>query len=422
MRDYLYNVLVVGGGITGITAAIEASEAGCEAIIVERSPYLGGRVARMYQYFPKLCPPLCGLEINLRRLRTSTRIRCLTLAEITEVEEHDGRYLVTVEQQPRFVNERCTGCGDCVAVCPESRPDAFNYGMGSTRAIFLPNELAWPLRYTIDPAACPGEQCGRCVGACPCGAIDLQMRPRRVQYEVQALIWATGWDPFDSRVVEGLGACANMISNVQMERLAAPTGPTGGRILRPSDGKEIESVAFVQCAGSRDDNHLKHCSSVCCTASLKQARYVRAQYPDAHIYVYYIDLRTPGQLELFLAESQKDSRLHLIKGKVAKVTEDAPSGDLLVEAEDVLAGRRIRQKVGLVVLAAGMVPALAKDPVLPRGELSRDAAGFLAGTQPLPGFFTAGCARRPMDVAACVRDASSAALKALQCCVNSHGG
>jgi len=422
MRDYLYNVLVVGGGITGITAAIEASEAGCEAIIVERSPYLGGRVARMYQYFPKLCPPLCGLEINLRRLRTSTRIRCLTLAEVAEVQAHDGRYLVTVEQQPRFVNERCTGCGDCVAVCPESRPDAFNYGMGSTRAIFLPNELAWPLRYTIDPAACPGEQCGRCVGACPCGAIDLRMRPRRVQYEVQALIWATGWDPFDARVVEGLGAHANMISNVQMERLAAPTGPTGGRIIRPSDGKEIQSVAFVQCAGSRDDNHLKHCSSVCCTASLKQARYVRAQYPDAQIYVYYIDLRTPGRLELFLAESQRDSRLHLIKGKVAKVTEDAPSGDLLVEAEDVLAGRRIRQKVSLVVLAAGMVPALAKDPVLPRGELSRDAAGFLAGTQPLPGFFTAGCARRPMDVAASVRDASSAALKALQCCVNSHGG
>lgn len=142
MRDNLYNVLVVGGGITGITAAIEASEAGCEAIIVERSPYLGGRVARMYQYFPKLCPPLCGLEINLRRLRTSTRIRCLTLAEVAEVQAHDGRYLVTVEQQPRFVNERCTGCGDCVAVCPESRPDAFNYGMGSTRAIFLPNE--WP--------------------------------------------------------------------------------------------------------------------------------------------------------------------------------------------------------------------------------------------------------------------------------------
>jgi quinone-modifying oxidoreductase subunit QmoA len=294
--------------------------------------------------------------------------------------------------------------------------------MGSTRAIFLSSDLAWPFRYTIDAAACPGEQCGRCVAACPCEAIDLQMTPRRMEYEVQALIWATGWDPFDASVVEGLGVFGNMISNVQMERLAAPSGPTKGRIVRPSDGRQIESVAFVQCAGSRDDNYLKHCSSVCCTASLKQARYVRAQYPDAHIYVYYIDLRSPGKLELFLAESQRDDKLHLIKGKVAKVTEEGSSGDLVVEAEDILAERRIRQKVSLVVLATGMVPALAQDPVLPGSGLSRDAHGFLSGTQPLPDHYAAGCARRPMDVASCVRDASSAALKALQSCVSSHGG
>jgi quinone-modifying oxidoreductase subunit QmoA len=207
-----------------------------------------------------------------------------------------------------------------------------------------------------------------------------------------------------------------------MERLAAPSGPTQGRIVRPSDGKEIESVAFVQCAGSRDDNHLKHCSSVCCMASLKQARYVRAQYPDAHIYVYYIDLRSPGKHELFLAESQKDDKLHLIKGKVAKVAGDAASGDLIVEAEDVLNECRIRQRVSLVVLAAGMVPALGKDPASLSGVLSRDPQGFLSGTQPLPGHFAAGCARRPMDVASSVRDATSAALKALQTCVSSHRG
>ena len=423
-------VMVVGGGITGITAAIEASEAGCDVVLVERSAYLGGRVARMHQYFPKLCPPLCGLEINLRRIRTSTRIRCLTLSEVaevraevrTDVRSQDGRHRVTVEQQPRFVNERCTACGDCVAVCPESCPDAFNYGMGSTRSIYLPSDLAWPFRYTIDPATCLGESCGKCVAACSYDAIDLQMTPLRTEYEVQAIIWATGWNPFDASVVEGLNAHANMISNVQMERLAAPSGPTKGRIVRPSDVKEIESIAFVQCAGSRDDNYLKHCSCVCCMASLKQARYVRAQYPNAHIYVYYIDLRSPGRQELFLAESQKDDKLHLIKGKVAKVTEDGTSGDLVVEAEDVLAGSRIRQKVSLVVLATGMVPALDKDPASPSGALGRDPHGFLSGTQPLPGHFAAGCARRPMDVASCVRDASSAALKALQSCVGSHRG
>jgi len=415
-------VMVVGGGITGITAAVEASEAGCEVVLVERSPYLGGRVAQMHQYFPKLCPPVCGLEINLRRIRTSPGIRCFTLSEIVDVQAQGGRHRVTVEQRPRYVNERCTACGACTGVCPESRPDGFNYGMGTTRAIYVANELAWPLQYTIDPAACPGEQCGKCVPACPYDAINLQMTSQRLEFEVQAVIWATGWDPFDASVVEGLGSFPNMISNVQMERLAAPSGPTRGRILRPSDGKEIESVAFVQCAGSRDDNHLKHCSSVCCMASLKQARYVRAQYPNAHIYVYYIDLRSPGRHELFLAESQKDEKLHLIKGKVAKVTEDAASGDLVVEAEDVLAERRTRQRVSLVVLATGMVPALGKDSASPASGLSRDAHGFLSSAQPLPGHFAAGCARRPMDVASCVRDASSAALKALQSCVSSQRG
>jgi quinone-modifying oxidoreductase subunit QmoA len=414
-------VLVVGGGITGMTAAIEASEAGCDVILIERSAYLGGRVAQMHQYFPKLCPPLCGLEINLRRIRTSTRIRCFTLSEVVELQTHNGQQRVTVEQQPRFVNERCTACGACVAACPESRSDSFNYGMGTTRAIYLPSDLAWPYRHTIDPAACPGEECGKCVSACPYGAIDLKMTPLRLEFEVQSVIWATGWNPFDASVVEGLGVHANMISNVQMERLAAPAGPTQGRILRPSDDKEIESVAFVQCAGSRDDNHLKHCSSVCCMASLKQARYVRAQYPDADIYIYYIDLRSPGRQELFLAESQKDAKLHLIKGKVAKVTEEA-SGDLVVEFEDVMAERRIRQKVSLVVLATGMVPALGKDAASPSFGLSRDAHGFLSSAQPLPGHFVAGCARQPMDVASCVRDATSAALKALQSCLGSHRG
>ena len=423
-------VMVVGGGITGMTAAIEASEAGCDVVLIERGAYLGGRVAQMHQYFPKLCPPLCGLEINLRRIRTSPRIRCLTLSEVaevqtdvrTDVQTEGGGHRVTVEQRPRFVNERCTACGACVAVCPESRPDSFNYGMRSTRAVYIPSDLAWPFRYTIDPAACPGEQCGKCVAACAYDAIDLRMTPLRTEFEVQAIIWATGWDPFDASVVEGLGAHANMISNVQMERLAAPSGPTKGRIVRPSDGKEIESVVFVQCAGSRDDNHLKHCSSVCCMASLKQARYVRAQYPDAHIYVYYIDLRSPGRQELFLAESQRDEKLHLIKGKVAKVSEDELSGDLVVEAEDVLAGSLIRQKVSLVVLATGMVPALGKYPASASGALSRDSHGFLSSAQPLAGHFAAGCARRPMDVASCVRDATSAALKALQSCVSSHRG
>jgi heterodisulfide reductase subunit A-like polyferredoxin len=413
-------VLVIGGGISGITAAIEASEAGCDVVLVEKNPYLGGRVAQMHQYFPKLCPPTCGLEINLRRIRCSKRIQCLTLSEVEKIAGGPGRYTATIRRNPRRVNRKCTACGACVEACPVERPDEFNCGMSSTKAIYLPFEMAYPLQFVIDTAACLGTQCGKCIPACPYGAIDLEMKPERMDVEVQAVIFATGWEPFDAAKIDGLGfgTFPDVISNLMMERLASPGGPTGGKIQRPSDGKPIESVAFVQCAGSRDENYLRHCSGVCCTASLKQARYVREQYPGADIYIFYIDIRSPGRLEDFYTELQKDERLHLIKGKVAKVAED-PAGGMVVEAEDALAGRRLTQKVDLVVLATGIVPV---DPAVRtewNGGLHRDEHGFLTGDQPFGGLLAAGCAKRPTDVASCVRDATGTALKALQSCVES---
>lgn len=421
-------ILVIGGGISGMTAAIEASEAGCEVVLVEKNPYLGGRVIRSYQYFPKLCPPTCGMEINIRRIRTSPRIRCLTLSQVHSIGGAPGRYKATIKRHPRYVNGKCTACGACVEVCPVERPDEFNFGMGSTKAVYLPFEMAYPMQFVIDESVCLGAECGKCVEACPYQAIDLDMQPETVEVEVQAVIWATGWDPFDAAKIDGLGfgTYPNVISNVIMERLASPGGPTGGKIQRPSDGKQIESVAFVQCAGSRDENYLKHCSGVCCLASLKQSRYVRQQYPDARIYIFYIDIRTPGRLEDFYAETQKDQKLELIKGKVAKITEDAPSGDLVVEAEDAVCGQRVSKKVNLVVLATGIVPADAAvrielDGGLPRDGLQRDEHGFLTGDQPLAGMLAAGCAKRPVDVATSVRDATGVALKALQSCVE-HGG
>ncbi len=417
-------VLVIGGGISGITAAIEASEAGCDVVLVEKNPYLGGRVAQMHQYFPKLCPPSCGLEINLRRMRSSTSIECLTLSEVEKITGGPGRYRATIRRNPRRVNRKCTACGACVEVCPVERPDEFNCGMSSTKAVYLPFDMAYPLQYVIDGSACLGTECGKCVPACPYQAIDLEMKPERLDVEVQAVIWATGWEPFDAAKIEGLGfgEAPNVISNLMMERLASSGGPTAGKIQRPSDGKGIESVAFVQCAGSRDENYLKHCSGVCCTASLKQARYVREQYPDAEIYIFYIDIRSPGRLEDFYAELQKDEKLHLIKGKVAKVAEDSASGDVVVEAEDTLSGRRIAQRVGLVVLATGIVPVDPAVRIELDAGLRRDEHGFLTGDQPLAGLVGSGCAKRPADVASCVRDATGAALKALQSCVEQSSG
>ncbi|HZD04414.1 MAG TPA: CoB--CoM heterodisulfide reductase iron-sulfur subunit A family protein [Longimicrobiales bacterium] len=410
-------ILVIGGGISGITAAIEASEAGSEVVLVEKGAFLGGRVARTHQYFPKLCPPRCGLEINLRRFKTSPRIRWLTLAEVESIEGAPGDFHVRIRQHPRFVNEKCTVCGACVDACPVERPDDFNLGMGTTKAVHLPYVAAFPLRFVIDGDACPGPECGRCVPACPFDAIDLAMEEETVEVDVDAVILATGWEPYDAGKIEelGFGTHPDIITNVMMERLAALDGPTAGKILRPSDGQPVESVAFVQCAGSRDVNYLAHCSGVCCLASLKQARYVREQCPDADIWIFYIDIRAPGRLEDFYAASQADEKLHLVKGKVARVEAAPTGGGLLVEAEDVLSGTRMSQAVDLVVLATGIVPS-DTGGIRVDGGLHTDEHGFLTREQPLEGLIPAGCAARPIDVASCVRDATGAVMNALQYC------
>jgi len=409
-------ILVIGGGISGISAAVEASEAGQEVVLVERNPYLGGRVAQMNQYFPKLCPPSCGLEINLRRFKASPRIRCLTLAEVEKISGGPGEYHVVVRRNPRFINEKCTACGACADVCPVERPDSYNFGMNSTKAAYLPYDMAYPLRFVIDGTVCRGSECGECVSACSYGAIELDMKPEIIELDVQAVIWSTGWDPFDASKIEGLGfgVHRNVITNMMMERLAAVDGPTGGKIRRPSDEGGIESIAFVQCAGSRDENYLKHCSGVCCLASLKQARYVREQYPDAEIYIFYIDIRAPGRLEDFFVATQQDTKLRLIKGKVAKIVED-DAGDLQVVAEDALSGQQVKQKVSMVVLATGLVPADGS-AVQVDGGLEKDEHGFLTIEQPMGGMFAAGCAKRPTDVATSVRDATGAVAKALHFC------
>jgi quinone-modifying oxidoreductase subunit QmoA len=401
----------VGGGIAGLSAAIEAAEAGCEVVLVEREPYLGGRVAQMYQYFPKLCPPACGLEINLRRIRTSPRIQSFTLAEVDTVTGGPGQYRVTIRQHPRFIAERCSACGKCAEVCPAERPSTFDFGMKSTRAAYLAFPGAWPPRYAIDPAACEGLPCTLCADACPTQAIDLSQQPRTFDLDVQAVIWATGWRPYDpARLVDlGFGTHPDVITNMMMERLASPHGPTGGRIVRPSNGQAPASVAFVQCAGSRDDAHLGYCSGLCCMASAKQARYLRAQHPDAEITIYYIDRRASGRQETFLAETEQDAKIHFIPGKVARVSVDA--GAPVVEVEDMGQGSKLRHKVDLVVLAAGIVPSSANT------KLARDRYGFLATEQP-SGQLAAGSTRGPMDVATSVRDATSAALRALGQC---HG-
>jgi quinone-modifying oxidoreductase subunit QmoA len=409
-------VLIIGGGISGITSAVEIAEIGYEVYLVEKNPYLGGRVVQMNKYFPKLCPPYCGLEINLRRIRQNPKIKVFTLSEVTKISGEKGNFEAEIKVNPRYVNSKCTSCGDCTEACTYERPNQFNYGMDKTKAIYLPHEMSYPLRYVIDMNAC--TKCGACVDACKYDAIDLDMQPEIINIKINAVIVTTGWAPYDATKLTnlGFGIHQNVITNVMMERLSAVNGPTGGRIIRPSDEKEVKTVAFVQCAGSRDENHLPYCSAVCCLGSLKQATYIREQDPESKVYIFYIDVRAMGKYEDFYAKVQSDENIILIKGKVAKINEDPATKNLLVEAEDILSGTKVKQEVDLVVLATGMIPTTRQNG-LPLTGIEYDEYGFINPALSNGGIYGAGVAKRPIDIATSVQDATGAALKAIQCMV-----
>jgi quinone-modifying oxidoreductase subunit QmoA len=408
------SLMVVGGGISGLTTTLEAAEVGYEVFLVEKNPYLGGRVAQLNQYFPKLCPPTCGLEINFRRIKDNPNIKVFTLGEVEKVEGTPGNYDVTLTLSPRYVNENCVACNDCVEVCPVERDNQFNFNMDTTKAIYRPFDMAFPMKYAVDSAVCKGSQCAKCVDACKYEAIELSMESKRINLKVGAIVWSTGWTPYDAEKIDnlGFGQYPNIITNMMMERLAAINGPTNGKIIRPSDDKTPESIAFVQCAGSRDENHLPYCSYICCMASLKQATYVREQYPDAKVYIFYIDVRAPGQrYEKFYKKIKEDENVFLVKGKVAEVNEDPDTKNITVVAENAVTGEKIRQTVEMVVLATGMQPN-ASDAALP-ADLKVNPDGFIINDFEKGGMFAAGCANKPADVVSSNQNATGMALKAI---------
>ena len=286
--------------------------------------------------------------------------------------------------------------------------------MDTTKAIYRPFDMAFPMKYAIDSAVCKGSQCAQCVDACQYEAIELGMESKSINLNVGAIVWATGWTPYDAAKIDnlGFGQYPNIITNMMMERLAAINGPTNGKVIRPSDDKAPESIAFVQCAGSRDENHLPYCSYICCMASLKQATYIREQYPDAKVYIFYIDVRAPGQrYEKFYKKIKADENVFLIKGKVAEVNEDPDTQNITVVAENAVTGEKIRQTVEMVVLATGMQPN-ASDAALP-ADLKVNPDGFIINDFEKGGMFAAGCANKPADVVSSNQNATGMALKAI---------
>jgi quinone-modifying oxidoreductase subunit QmoA len=405
-------VLVVGGGISGITAALEAAEVGNDVFVIEKNAYLGGRVAQLNQYFPKLCPPTCGLEINFKRIKDNRKVRTYTLTTVKSISGGPGNYEVQLETAPRYINSNCTACGACGEACTDEIDDAFNFGMRKIKAAYLPHEMAFPRRFVLAKEACSAACLDAVKASCKYNAVDLDMQPQTFTLKVSSIIWSTGWNPYDANKIANLkvNSSPNIITNMMMERMAADNGPTGGKIIRPGDNKEPASFAFVQCAGSRDENHLPHCSYICCMATFKHISYIRNQYPDAKIYVFYIDLRTPGKYENFREKFMADPNSTFIKGKVADIVAERDGG-VTVVAENALTGTKTHQKVDLCILATGMEPALGE-----QGKalgVAMDGNGFVV-SEPEKAMFTAGCAKSAVDVYSSGQSSTAAALKAIQ--------
>ncbi|MDH4216848.1 MAG: heterodisulfide reductase subunit A, partial [Gallionella sp.] len=379
----------------------------------ERSATLGGRTALMNRYFPKMCHPTCGLEINLRRLKGNRNVRVMTMAEVGGVTGQRGDYTVALKLAPRYVNANCTACGDCAKAVEAQIPNPYEYGLSNTRVAYLPHAMAYPMHYVLDPSIIGTPDAAKAHAACKYDAIDLFMEPETVELKVGAIVWATGWKPYDAEKIQpyGYGRFANVITSLEFERLADPHGPTGGKLLRLSDGKEAKNIAFIQCAGSRDENHLRHCSRICCMASLKQTHYVReACGEEGKSTIYYIDIRVIDRLEDFYQKVQQDLSVSFVKSKVAKIAEDKERNPVL-HGVDTEGYHRYATTHDLVVLAVGMEPE-TNGIKLP-DDMLLDSSGFIEGSQH-NGMFGAGAATSPLDVNRSVQSATAAALRAIQ--------
>ncbi|WP_455367010.1 CoB--CoM heterodisulfide reductase iron-sulfur subunit A family protein [Kaarinaea lacus] len=408
-------ILVIGGGIAGLTAAIEAAECGKQVILIEKNPAVGGRITRLYKYFPKLCVPSCGLEINLRRLKANKNIRLITMAEVAKVDGQAGDYTVIVDVKPRYVNENCTACGDCARAVEAEFDDEHNYNLNKRKGAYLPFNMAYPQRYVLDHRIIGTDDAEKARVACQFDAIDLDMKEETLELKAGAVIWATGWKPYDAAKIQpyGYDRYKNVITSVEFERLLDPSGPTGGKLLRPSDGKEAKNVAFIQCAGSRDRNHLKHCSRICCMASLKQTHYVNEQYGDeGKSTIYFIDIRAIDRVDDFYQQVKADDNVTFTKSKVASITEDAETGNPILHGVDTEGYHRYSNSHDLVVLAIGMEPSVPRDafPV----EVVLNDNGFIEQDEGSGAIFAAGCSADALDVNRAVQNATASALRAIQ--------
>ena len=415
--------LVIGGGIAGIQASLDLAEQGFKVYLVEKTPSIGGVMAQLDKTFPTMDCSACILTPKMVDVSRHPNIELLTYSEVKEVDGYIGNFRVKVEKKPRFVKEDvCTGCGQCADACPVEVPNEFDLGLGTRKAVYVPFPQAVPLIYTIDDENCVG--CGMCDSTCDADAIEFDQEPKTVTLNVGTIIVATGFKIFDARRKEeyGYGVHDNVINGLELERLINASGPTGGKLLRPSDGKEPKSIGFVQCVGSRDKTvGNPYCSRVCCMYAIKNARLYKEKHPDSDIYIFYVDIRAFGKgYEEFYQSAQEEYGVKFIRGRPGKIEEDPKTKNLVVKVEDTLLGKNLEMELDLVVLSVGLEPPTDADELQKLLRISRGTDGFFMEAHPklrpvdtlTGGLFLAGTAQGPKDIPDTVVQGSAAASRA----------
>ncbi|MDD4689191.1 MAG: CoB--CoM heterodisulfide reductase iron-sulfur subunit A family protein [Eubacteriales bacterium] len=423
--------LVIGGGIAGIQTALDIADAGFPVDIVEIKPSIGGKMSQIDKTFPTLDCAACILTPKMVDVAQHEKIRIFAYSEVTEVNGFVGNFDVKIKKRARYVKEDvCTGCGLCTEKCPmKNVPNEFNLCMDKRRAVYIPFAQAVPLIATIDPNHCSmlkNGKCGVCAKVCTAGAIDYTQKDEIIEEKYGAIIAATGFNPISMDKFDeyAYSQSKDVITSLEFERLTNAAGPTAGKLLRPSDGKHPETIVFVQCVGSRcsscAEKGKEYCSKICCMYTAKHAMLTREKYPDTEVYVFYIDVRTPGKsFDEFYRRAVEEYGVHYIKGMVGKVS---PEGDkLMVQASDLIADKQLHIEADLVVLAAAIEPDKSARPLATMLTASMDTNDFFTEAHPklrpvespTAGIFLSGTCQGPKDIPETVSQASAAAAKAI---------
>ena len=427
--DVTKRVLIIGGGVAGIQAALDCAEGGVPVVLVEREATIGGKMAKLDKTFPTVDCSACILGPKMVDVAQPPNITLYAYSEVEDVSGYVGNFTVKIRKRSTYVDwSLCTGCGACTEKCPAKKtPDAFNELTGNTTAITIAFPQAIPKKAVINPQFCrqlTKGKCGVCAKVCPTGAIKYDMEDEIVTEEVGSIVAATGYDLMDWTVYQeyGGGAYPDVITSLQYERLLSASGPTGGHIKRPSDGKEPQNIVFIQCVGSRDKSIGRpYCSGFCCMYTAKQAILTKDHIPDSKSFVFYMDIRAPGKMyDEFTRRAMEEYGTEYIRGRVSQIYPDG-QGQLAVLGVDTLLGRPVEVHADLVVLAVGIEASKGAPQLAEKLRISYDSYGFFMEShvklKPVEtntaGVFLAGVCQGAKDIPASVAQGSAAAAKVL---------